>query len=312
MRVVPILCIVAVMASCESARAQPDRMDSVRTPPSSALMEFWSAERLREATELPVPVVDPNTLDATEGDLGAPAPLKAKANSTGKASSLARVSGNVTTRPLYWAGKFFFSVEGKGMVCSAQFVAPGVLITAAHCVRNAETGERYTNFLYKHQYNRGRSAKEFSIECYASYNGWVAQDNSKWQWDYAILKTRGGEDQGHFGYQVNWFGTYQNAPKIGYPGAIEHGQVIQVDFGNLSKGRTPRVVGLAHGNQKNAEGSSGGAWVGAFDTTGNNQRSNFIISVTSHHIGDDRGTSYGPYWDQRMEQLLSHVQRGCR
>ena len=45
---------------------------------------------------------------------------------------------------------------------------------------------------------------------------------------------------------------------------------------------------------------------------GNNPRTNFIICVTSHHIGDDRGTSYGPYWDQRMEQLLGYVQRGCK
>jgi hypothetical protein len=311
MRVVPVLCVVAITASCEVARAQQDRIDSVRTPQTSALTEFWSEQRTREATELPVPVVDPSTLDPAETDLGA-AQLKATANTLGKASGVARTSGNVTTRPLYWAGKFYFSKSGSGRVCSAQFISPGVLITAAHCVRDDSSGEWYTNFLYKHQYNRGRSARDYSVECYAAYNGWVSRENTKWQWDYAMLKTRGGEDQGHFGTQTNWFGSFQNAPKIGYPGAIENGQVIQVDFGNLFKGRAPRVVGLAHGNQRNAEGSSGGAWVGNFDTSGNNQRSNFVISVTSHHVGEDRGTSYGPYWDQRMEQLLNHVKRGCK
>src|SRR5262249_46865625 len=259
MRVVAVLGVVVIAASCEVAHAQQDRIDSVRTPPTTSLMEFWSAQRLQQATELPVPVVDPSTLDANETNFGGPAQLKAKTHSLGKASSLARLSGNVTTRPLYWAGKLYFGKDGKGFVCSAQFVSPGVLITAAHCVRDAETGQSHENFLYKHQYNRGRSARDYSIECFASYNGWVAQDNTTWQRDYAMLKTRGGEDQGHFGYQVNWFGTYQNAPKIGYPGAIERGQVIQVDFGNLFKGRSPRVVGLAHGNQNNAEGSSGGA-----------------------------------------------------
>jgi hypothetical protein len=34
------------------------------------------------------------------------------------------------------------------------------------------------------------------------------------------------------------------------------------------------------------------------------QRSNYIISVTSHHMGNERGTSYGPYWDESFVQLM--------
>ncbi len=314
MRALPVFCVTAIALSCgvaHVAHAQPTRIDSVRTPPTSSLTDFWSEQRLWEATEEPVPVVDPSTVGAAEQE-PSPGQRKLSANSAGRSSSLARASGNVTTRPLYWAGKFFFAKTESGRVCSAQFIAPGVLITAAHCVRDDTNGTWYANFLYKHQYNRGRSARDFSTECFATYNGWVSRENTKWQWDYAMLKLRGGDDVGHFGTHTNWWGAYQNAPKVGYPGAIENGQVIQVDFGNLFKGRSQNVIGLGHGNQRNAEGSSGGAWVGNYETTGNNPRSNVIISVTSHHLGDDRGTSYGPYLDQRAEQLLNHVKGGCR
>jgi hypothetical protein len=291
--------------------AHAQQIDSVRTPPTSSLTDFWSDQRMREATEEPVPVVNPSTMGAAEHEPSA-GQRKLQANSAGRSSSLARASGNVATRPLYWAGKFYFAKGDGGRVCSAQLIAPGVIITAAHCVRDDTSGEWYSNFLYRHQYNRGKSARDFSTECFSTYNGWVSRDNTKWPWDYAILKLRGGDDIGHFGTDINWWGSYQNAPKIGYPGAIENGQVIQVDFGNLFKGRAKNIIGLAHGNQRNAEGSSGGAWVGNYETTGNNPRSNVIISVTSHHLGDDRGTSYGPYLDQSTDKLLTHVKGGCK
>jgi hypothetical protein len=38
----------------------PNQMDSVRTPEEKSLMEFWTAERLRNAQPMPLPRVDPN------------------------------------------------------------------------------------------------------------------------------------------------------------------------------------------------------------------------------------------------------------
>jgi hypothetical protein len=29
-------------------------------------------------------------------------------------------------------------------------------------------------------------------------------------------------------------------------------------------------------------------------------------------MGDERGTSYGPYWDESFVQLMNYTQRGCR
>lgn len=206
---------------------------------------------------MPVPVLDPSTLQPLQAEPKA-GPTRSGRAENGISSSLARSAGNVTTRPLYWAGKLYFNTSAGSMVCSAQFVAPGILVTAAHCVQDDKTGAWFTRFLYRHQNHMGKG-RNFTTECVAAYKGWVTSDKSRWTWDYAMIKLRGGTDVGHFGWQYNWWGRDDRVPKIGYPAAISDGQVIQVDFGNLISGWDPKIVGLRHGNPRNAEGSSGGA-----------------------------------------------------
>jgi len=310
MRFTLLVCVAVSVVPCSHASAQPNTIDSIRTPQTSSLTEYWTDNQRQVAIAMPVPVLDPSTLQPV------PAEPKAGTRHTGRAangasSALARLSGNVTTRPLYWAGKLYFNTSEGPMVCSAQFVAPGILATASHCIQDNNTGRWYSQFLYRHQNNMGKG-RNFSTECVAAFKGWVSPDKSRWTWDFAMIKLRGGDDLGHFGWQYNWWGTYDEVPKIGYPVAISNGQVIQVEFGKLMKGWDPKVVGLNHGNPNNAEGSSGGAWVGRYETGGSNTQSNFIISVTSHHLGDNRSISYGPYWDENFGELLKYTQRGCK
>jgi hypothetical protein len=311
MRFVAIICAAVIALAGDVARAQPNRINSVRTPPSAALMEFWTEQRLREAPATPVRVIDPSKLGSAD-----PAEPKSGAVRTGKTkalhTSVSGVSGNVQARPLVWAGKLYFNTPKGTSHCSAQFVAPGILSTAAHCIQDDTNGQWFTNFLYRHQYHRGR-ARDFPTECVAAYTAWVSRDEARYAWDYAMIKLRGGTDLGHFGTEWSWWGRHNSVPKIGYPQALESGEVIQVDFGRLIKGWHPNVVGLNHGNPQNAEGSSGGAWVGQWQTSGNSTQANFMISVTSHHMGDDRGTSFGPYWsDNHMVNLMNYARRGCR
>ena len=309
---VSVVCIAivtgtCVAVTCDVARAQPDRIDTIRTPPSSALTEFWTPQQLQDAQPMPLPVVDPSTLGPTD-----PAEPYSGASRSGAAKGPRNqdsgVSGNASMEPLSRAGKLFFNKGGKGWVCSAQFIAPGILITAAHCVRDDVTGQWYTNILYKHGYFRGQGIS-FSSQCALTYNGWVSRDETKkWVWDYAMIKVRGGTDQGYFGWQYGWWGQYSTAPKIGYPVDIEQGQVIQVEFGRLIKGYQRGLVGLNHGNPRSGGGSSGGAWVGRYGQTGNPQ-SNYIISVTSHSINGNDSIDYGPYWDNNMESLMNSAKR---
>src|SRR5262249_36511196 len=155
--------------------------------------------------------------------------------------------------------------------------------TASHCIQDDKTGGWDSQFLYRHQNNMGKG-RNFSTEFVGTYRGWGAPAKVRRAWGFAMIKLRGGEDLGPFGLQSNWWGTYDEVPKIGYPVAIGNGEVIQVEFGKLMKGWDPKIVGLNHGNPSNAEGSSGGAWVGHYETGGSNTESNFVISVTSHHL----------------------------
>ena len=79
----------------------------------------------------------------------------------GISTALARAVGDVTTRPLYWAGKLYFNTSEGPMVCSAQFVAPGILATASHCIQDNNTGRWYSQFLYRHQ-NDPSKGRNFS------------------------------------------------------------------------------------------------------------------------------------------------------
>ena len=313
---VSVVCIAVVAGTCiavtcDVARAQPDRIDSVRTPPSSAPTEFWTRQQLQAAQPMPLPVVEPSTPPST----GGPAEPSSKAFRSGEGKGPRRhdsgVSGNVSQEPFSRAGKLYFVKPEGNFVCSAQFIAPGILITAAHCVRDDKTGQWYTNVLYKHQYFRGQG-RDFSTQCAATYDGWLSRDGKRWVWDYAMIKLLGGLDQSYFGWQSSWWGKYTTALKIGYPLGIEKGEVIQVEFGGqLIQGYQPGLVGLNHGNRRSGEGSSGGAWVGRYDPRGIPQ-SNYIISVTSHNMSGITGIDYGPYWDDHMESLMNYAKRGCR
>ena len=313
MRVAGIVCIASLTFTSGAARAQPDRINSITTPPETALTEFWTEQRLQSAQPIPLPVIERSTI-GSDSRVEAPSAALPSGPSALVPGEVARLSGDVRTQPLHWAGKLFSVIdENTTGTCSAQVVAPNVVVTAAHCVRDDKTGEWRKRTIYRHQYERGKG-RIFTTECIASYSGWVSSNQNRYQWDYAMIKLRGSlsEEQGYMGLEYNWQGKYNRVPKIGYPGQIENGEVIQVDFGQVVKGWAPFVVGLRHGNPNSTGGSSGGAWIGAYDPNANNSRANVVITVSSHYLNDEPRTTYGPYWDQRMVQLLNNAKQGCR
>src|ERR1700752_1087860 len=64
MRMISAIGVSVIVHAGAPAAAQPNRIVSVRTPPSAALMEFWTPQRLQAATPAPVPVVDPGVRGA--------------------------------------------------------------------------------------------------------------------------------------------------------------------------------------------------------------------------------------------------------
>jgi V8-like Glu-specific endopeptidase len=74
-------------------------------------------------------------------------------------------AGNVNSVPLEWAGKLFYSEPSGDYVCSGQFIGPNVILTAAHCVRDPDSGDWYRNFEFQLQYNNGSYSRAYRPSC---------------------------------------------------------------------------------------------------------------------------------------------------
>jgi len=296
MRVLPMICGVTIPLTCAVANAEQPHVDAIKSPQSEALTEFWTDQRLQEATPMPMPVVN---LDGA----AARGTADRSASKLRLSQTVAQGDGDKLDGPArFWVGRLAFNMpDGALRTCLAQMVAPGILITAAHCLRDSTTGQWFTNFLYVFQYQRG-SGRRYSTECLTSYQGWVSKEPSRWAWDFGFVKLRGATTLGHFGWELGWLDKYQSATQVSTPATVQTGRLV--------KGWNENVVGLEHGHP--TEGSNGGAWIARYDPAGNNPQANAMISITSHYVGDDPGTSFGPYWNDSFTQLLNSAKAGCR
>jgi hypothetical protein len=220
-----------------------------------------------------------------------------------------RAAGDVNSVPLIFAGKMFFSKPDGDYMCSAQFISKNVLLTAAHCVRDDKSGDFWQNITFFLQYDKGRSSAKYTQKCVATFNGWVQPGNEKYLSDFAMILVNEDSKTGWFGTQWDWQGAYNKATKIGYPVGISEGEVIQVLPGPISIAEG--IVELRHGDPNEQGGSSGGAWIGDYDTQGSPDL-NHIISVESFGYDGKPGVDYGPYFDSRVKKLFDYVSNGCQ
>lgn len=220
-----------------------------------------------------------------------------------------RASGNVTEKPLYWAGKLFYTKPDGDYVCSAQFIGPNIVLTAAHCVRDSDTGNWYENIAFALQYNDGKYGGIYRPECFATLGGWVSQDETKWNYDFATILVDAPSKTGHFGTRWSWAGDYNEATMVGYPVSMQDGQVIQVEKGPIRI--EDGIVEMHHGNPKNLGGASGGAWIGGF-TSGDQDGTNRVISVQSFHYEGLEGYGFGPYLEESFRKLWLFTENGCK
>jgi hypothetical protein len=311
--ILPVLTLVtsfdSPVALAQAQPTDPNANVAKKAPPGSQRSSVWTQERMLTAKPKPIPRVDPSTIKK-----GGPsrAGLPATGNARDAGQGDARISGDVSSVPLKWAGKLFYRQPDGGYVCSGQFVTYNVVLTAAHCLRDDATGVWFSDFNFQLQYDKGRATAAYAYDCAMTKNGWVVADGGQWDYDYGLIRVVGRSRTGHFGWHANWLlEAYQRAPKIGYPSDILNGQVIQMDTGPLLAVQgEDELVALRHGNPRNAGGSSGGAWVGNFSwsATGNGNR---VISVTSHHRGDDTTVSYGVRLGTGFMEMLESINRGC-
>jgi V8-like Glu-specific endopeptidase len=273
--------------------------------------DAWTPEKMAAAQAMPVPVVSLADIPGVErGATGGEPGFAEAADGEDVPDQHERKSGVVRARPLYWAGKLYFNEPEGDFECSAQFIKPNVILTAAHCVRDPQSGDWFQNFAFASQYENGKADKVYDYDCVSTLNGWVQESGDRYHYDFAAIRVKEKSRIGWFGITWNWEGSYNSLVKIGYPGSMKNGQVIQVEQGPIEL--VQGLVQLNHGNRNSQKGSSGGAWIGKY-TTADGTKNNYVASLQSFSLNDSAdGISYGPYFTDAFKTLVTYAENGCK
>lgn len=244
----------------------------------------------------------------------------------------------VTSYPWRATGKLFFDIDGEPYVCSGSMIAPGLLLTAAHCV--FEYGMKsgagwHTNFVfYPGLADYGvlgswTARSEIIPEVY--YNGTdncyqvgVVCNN-----DLAIIvmnKNAAGELPGTrtstYGYGWNGYAYITSfgraflghLTQLGYPQSFDSGRRMERTDGigalwSPGGGFYNALLGSAQ-----TGGSSGGPWLVNFGTRpsvdynatlGASSNSNIVVGVTSWGYGSVGNNTVGASWFGQNAQYPS-------
>lgn len=280
-------------------------ISSAKPPTGIQVATNWGKERMRRARSMPLPELAIIFEPLPPG----PPPLRIEVLPPSDIPSAREaLPARLLAPPLKWAGKLFYRRPEGDWVCSAQFIAPHVILTAAHCVRDHDTGKYFSNFAFALQYDKGNFSHRYGWKCAVTPAGWTSHSDDAWQWDYAMLLADDVSKTGHFGTRYGWQGAYDHASKIGYPKDVASGEIMQVDEGSLVVGKG--LVKLNHGNPNSGKGSSGGAWVGKYSAS-DQKDANFVLSLTSFGRTEEPGVAYGPYFNDEFKRLLDYVSSGC-
>jgi hypothetical protein len=282
-------------------------------------------------------------------------PLRARDNSLRVAQVLPDVAkaeettGNPSLAPFKWSGLLIIpapttqSPNAAGL-CTAQFIAPTVLITAGHCIKDITTNPTGPwpdptkgTFWLQYQNDSGTS---FNIVCaatnplwslpanYASLSAGAKNSalNAAFAHDFAMVLVDRPSPTGTMQYVLDWKGKYTRAFRIGYPGDIFDAAIIQkvpgiVFFADqipLQDLASPNLVVQWGPITDATEGMSGGAWVANMDSN-EGPANNILIAVTSFGAQTQKGSQKYPggtfaayLTAAEFNPLLASVSKGCK
>jgi V8-like Glu-specific endopeptidase len=207
--------------------------------------------------------------------------------------------------PFCYAGRLnvHWSSADQDVHGSAQFVAPGLLLTAAHCVR--WSGQWNKNLYFLKRYKNGASdVPIFKIDKIGVLAGWINHTRSNepseaaWVFDLAVLKIRGSEKSGHAPL-TPLSDDIQSMTSLGYPGDFDKGQTMFYSEGMRTSGKYEGTVGL-HPSRMGF-GASGGAWVA---DQGDGAR---VIGLNSFKMSRDPETDYSPILGDSAVALIASM-----
>lgn len=274
--------------------------------------QYWTEDRINKAT--PKEEFDSADSKAAKTDKKT-APLKrpkvlAKAIPPKNAGIKPTKAGvpteaDVNETPFSQAGKLYFTEgDGTSHSCTAQFVGElNILITAAHCVRDNETGKYYTNFKFHQGYRQGDETDKIYGIAATTQESWVvgAGKDSNRGVDYGFIITETESQTGALGLAINL--PYDEWSSIGYPSNYADGKILQQVKGSYAGMKGDDVVLMA--DNPYGSGASGGAWIA--ELTPGSWDGNYMIGNNASHAHNDPTTDHGPYYDEAFEALYEDV-----
>ena len=203
-------------------------------------------------------------------------------------------TGNPSVAPLKWVGVLKNPTPTQKEpclyeYCTGQFIGPNVVLTAAHCLNDVNTGKIYDlkqqRFIL--QYQNGVGSRTFKTLCGATSPQWALPSNfasltraekgaarrAATQHDFALILVDGNSPAGFMPYQLDWKGTVTRAVTIGYAIHILAGEVVQQSRGPVffaddvplfRPQSLPDLVAYWARITNLTEGASGGAWIAHF------------------------------------------------
>jgi hypothetical protein len=291
-------------------------------PAGASRSTGWTAERMGAAKELPLKDIDAATLEALKKRAagmavrGAPTivehgelkPYKPEKPGKPDKPKPPEGAGNYQP-PLTWVGKVFFSTPDGDYSCSGGLIAPDLVVTAAACVQEQESGDWYSDIAFGVQFKEGNSLAEITGKCWATLKGWAdpSDDTDPYFYDYAVIKLDSESPVGNLGLQINWGDeNYETATMLGYAGS---------DTATAIKGKLAPsedgFVTLTHGKKGNFSGILGAPIVAKYAEKADAD-SNMVISLSAFSYKDEPGVQYGPYFDDSFKILFDYAAGGCQ
>lgn len=243
------------------------------------IIDYWTPERKKGAIPIMQGVLCPED-DIGQADMDTTDPEKA----------------DLSKMPFSAGGKLFFSIGGKNYIASANIMEKSnLLVTAAHCVQDKETGMIYDNFLFERCYDEGKSSEKLTFKTIALKEYWHTKKDWKWDYAMAVLNTNSSAAS-PLKYSTD---NIENKiiTNFGYPANYYNGNKMVFVKGNAA--RRYDNTWLINGCKMRG-GSSGGAWVLEDNET--------VVGVNSYGpVSESLAYEGSPIFDENFESLYNYV-----
>ncbi|MFD1773029.1 trypsin-like serine peptidase [Paenibacillus rhizophilus] len=289
------------------------KIKSYSNTESQRVLEYWTPERISKAKPISPKKITKEALEKDfRNQVKSPYETESIINQD-NSSSLSPFLGepyevDVNDFPYSAGGKFLFT-QGEGEDTkhfhgTAQFIGHcQMILTAAHCVVDEDTGEEYKNFAFARAYRNVDGNEE--QELFAIERIGTAEGAGKFaELDFAFCRTTESYPGQTLALKIG-----EPAPDghpmhaIGYPEDFNDGNVMAAVDGTREKINDGSFV--MEGNPM-GPGSSGGAMMVDLNIEGR-KWTNLVVGLNSRSYEDDNTVELSPIFDQHTIDLYNEV-----